>query len=402
MNPETALLPCGTVVGEKYRIESPLGQGGMGAVYLAENLAIGRRVAIKVLLPRFAADPEVLVRFRNEARAASAIHHPGIVEMLDMGQTASGETFLVMEHLPGESLGVRLRRSGRMDLATAAWLIAQLLDAIAAAHEQGIVHRDLKPDNVCLVEGPRAAIKVLDFGVSKFHDQREASVTNTSTVLGTPAYMSPEQARSAKRAGPAADLYAVGAILYEALAGSPAFEGKSHNEIIARVLTQPHRPLRILRADIPESVARFVDTLLSKAPEDRPASAREANALLSRALLEASRAAGSSPSARPSATPRLRRLGWVLGGLVLGGAVTASLVLQRASPALVFQDVDASAEQPPAPTPAPPTAAALPASDLADAASNSGTPEPAALVQVRLVADLVWARFTEDDEHHRP
>ena len=284
---ENQFYPPGTELAGKYRIERLLGQGGMGAVYVALHLGIGRRVALKVLLPQFAFDTELLARFRNEARAASAIHHAGIVEMLDLGAGPAGEPFLVMELLEGESLGTRLRNAGALELDVAAWIVLQLLDAVGAAHERGIVHRDLKPDNVFLVVTPRTAVKVLDFGISKFHQDEEPSLTSTRTVLGTPAYMAPEQARSARAAGPAADLYAVGGILYEALTGAPPFEGQSYNEIVAKLLTEPHRPLGQVRPDLPPALCQLVDDLLAKAPTDRPANAAEASARLRSALASA-------------------------------------------------------------------------------------------------------------------
>lgn len=286
MADKPAPYELGSTLGGKYRLERMLGQGGMGAVYEAVNLDIGRRVAVKVLLDQFANDPDILARFRTEARAATAIGHPGIVEIIDLGATPNGGAFLVMELLEGETLGARLRTAGRLDLASAGWIVAALLDAIDAAHRKGVVHRDLKPDNVFLVAKPAPGVKVLDFGISKFRPPGEVALTRTGVVMGTPAYMSPEQARGAKNVGPEADLYSVGAIFYEALAGSPAFPGESYNEILVKVLTEPHRPLGELGLQVPGAIAELIDALLAKDPAGRLREAASARARLLEALAQ--------------------------------------------------------------------------------------------------------------------
>jgi serine/threonine-protein kinase len=277
-------LPIGATIGAKYRLDALLGQGGMGAVYLAENVDIGKKVAIKILLPEIAKDDEALRRFKTEARAAAAIGHPNIAEVIDFGTTAEGGAFLVMEYLQGETLGGRLRRAGPLEVETVGWIAEELLAAVAAAHSKGVIHRDLKPDNVFLVEQPVRAVKVLDFGVSKFREQGQVSITRTGVVMGTPAYMSPEQARGAKDVGPASDLYAVGTVLYEALAGAPVFRGDSYNEVLAKVLTEPHPPLLNLRPGLPPPVVALIDRLLAKSVADRPADAQQARALLAEAF----------------------------------------------------------------------------------------------------------------------
>jgi hypothetical protein len=392
MSPDS-FLASGTLLGGKYRIEHVLGQGGMGAVYLAENVDIGRKVAVKVLLPRIATDPEVVIRFRNEARAAASIHHPCIVEMIDTGQGPSGEAFLVMEHLKGESLGARVRRAGPLDINSAVWIATQVLDGIDAAHQQGIVHRDLKPDNVFLVEGDRLGVKILDFGISKFHHEAEPSLTSTSTVLGTPAYMAPEQARHAKDAGPPADIYAVGAILYETLAGVPVFEGRSYNDIVAKVLTEAHRPIREVRPEVPEGLARVIDAMLSKSPQARPASAREATAILNQALLDTETGAATHGLTLLSVPPRgPRRLGPAL-------VVTALAVVAGAVAAWVRWSPWPSPDLAPAVVPA----TLLAGSDAAPAASLDASLEPAPPdssrpVPLRLVVLAPAARIVTDDD----
>ena len=284
MNSTPPPLPLGTLLGAKYRLEALLGQGGMGAVYLAENVDIGRKVAVKVLLPEIAADAEALARFKIEARAAAAIGHPNIAEVIDFGTSPEGGAFLVMEYLQGETLGGRLRRAGPLEVEAVGWIADELLAAVAAAHAKGVIHRDLKPDNVFLVEQPVRTVKVLDFGVSKFREQGQVALTRTGMVMGTPAYMSPEQARGAKDVGPASDLYAVGALLYEALAGAPAFEGESYNEVLAKVLTEQHPPLSAVRPGLPSAVEGALDRLLAKTVADRPADALQARCLLAQAF----------------------------------------------------------------------------------------------------------------------
>ena len=216
----------GDLLAGKYRIERLLGRGGMGAVYLAENTALGRRVAIKVVRTdkgEDGPDPELLARFRGEARAAAAIGHPGIIDVLDLGTTEDGTDFIVMEHLEGESLRDRLDRNIRLGLADVTQIGGELLDALAAAHDAGVVHRDLKPDNIFLVARPVPVTKILDFGISKLSRAEDASLTTTGRIMGTPHYMSPEQGRGA-RVGPPSDVYAAGAVLYRA---SPRTSGRS-------------------------------------------------------------------------------------------------------------------------------------------------------------------------------
>jgi len=273
-------LASGTLLTEKYRILDLLGQGGMGAVYLAENVDIGRQVAIKVLKPELASEPEAMARFRQEARASASIGHPGIVEILDMGMLPDGGAFIVMERLEGETLRERLARLGSMGPHDAVALMASVLETLAAAHDKGVIHRDLKPDNIFLAARPVPATKILDFGISKFRGQGDVALTRTGVVMGTPLYMSPEQARGARDVGVTADIYSMGAILYEALSGQPPFPGESYNEVLAKVLMDTAKPLGQLRGDVPPALADVVQRMLGKDPASRPATARDAAAQL--------------------------------------------------------------------------------------------------------------------------
>ena len=216
------------MIGERvnnYEVRSIVGEGGMGAVYLAEHPFMGRKAAIKVLRPELAQDRGLVERFMNEARAANAIHHPNIIDIIDVGLLPSGVPYLMMEFLEGESLAKRIER-GRLTIAEAVDVATQTASALQAAHGKGIVHRDLKPDNLFLVPDDGrpfgARVKVLDFGIAKLRGELSGggAKTQTGSVMGTPPYMSPEQCRGiTEEIDHRTDIYALGIILYEMLAG---------------------------------------------------------------------------------------------------------------------------------------------------------------------------------------
>ena len=251
----------------------------MGAVYLAEHAALGRRAAVKVLLPALSAEAEPVARFFTEARAVAAVQHPSIVEIYDFGHLPDGSAYLVMELLTGESLAARRRRFGRLDARRALALTRQLAGALGAAHDAGIVHRDLKPDNVFIVPDPEVPggerIKILDFGVAKLASPvGDVSQTQTGSVLGTPVYMSPEQCRNAAELDVRADLYSLGCVLYELVCGRPPFAVDSVGDLIAHHLYfEPPAP-RSCVAEISEGLERLILWLLRKEPADRPQTAR--------------------------------------------------------------------------------------------------------------------------------
>jgi serine/threonine-protein kinase len=265
-------LPRGTVLGGKYKVEGMLGQGGMGSVYQATNASIGRKVAIKLLDPKLANNADFIHRFQMEAKAAALIGHPGIVDVLDMGETDEGMPFIVMEYLEGVTLKSLLKRSGALTAPQAVAVLVPVLDALIAAHAAGVIHRDLKPANIFVCLKPTTAVKILDFGISKF-STGTSGITQTGTSMGTPAYMSPEQVRGDKTIGPQSDLYSIGAILYNLVSGHPPFEGESDLAVVARVLTDLHRPLADVRPDLPAKLSTICDRLLTKAPDKRPANA---------------------------------------------------------------------------------------------------------------------------------
>jgi hypothetical protein len=273
------------VIGAKlgsYEIRRQLGAGGMGAVYVAEHALLGRQAAVKVLLPELCKNPDVVARFFHEAKAATAIRHPSIVEVFDFGYMPDGAAYIVMELLEGESLSSRLRRVGRLPVPHAISMTRQIANALAAAHARKIVHRDLKPDNIHIVVDPEVAggerIKLLDFGIAKLAvDLAATGIARTSTgmLMGTPIYMSPEQCRSAGQVDHRSDLYSLGCILHEMLTGAPPFMGEGAGDLIAKHIMVAPPPPSSLVAGVPPDVDALVARLLQKSPNDRLQSAAD-------------------------------------------------------------------------------------------------------------------------------
>jgi eukaryotic-like serine/threonine-protein kinase len=282
-----------------YRILSKIGEGGMGAVYVAEHTLLGRRAAIKVLLGELSHRQDLVTRFFNEARAASAVHHPGIVEIYDFGHHGDGYAYIVMEYLEGESLAARLRHAGTLGEVGAAALCQQIAGALGAAHARGIVHRDLKPDNIHIVRDPDIVTgertKILDFGVAKLSSDHLAgkSMTHTGMVMGTPAYMSPEQCKGAGGVDHRTDLYALGCILFEMVCGRGPFVAETTGEVMAQhIYAQVPSPGSI--RPVSEPLAAIILRLLAKDPSQRFQSAEDVIAALHGAV-------PSGMAARPSA-----------------------------------------------------------------------------------------------------
>ena len=253
----------GKTIAERYVLRGLLGHGGMGAVYEAEHLGLGKRVAIKFVDPEFATDERVVARFAREARAMSAMESAHIVTVFDAG-TEDGRPYLVMELLRGEDLGQRLRRTRRVALAEAMHIVAQVLKGLARAHAAGIIHRDLKPDNVFLLKHDTDPLfaKIVDFGISKIERPRAntspLALTGRGTVLGTPFYMSPEQAQASPDMDSRADLYSVGAILFECLTGRPPHTGESYEQIILSICMREAPSVQVYDPALPDDVAAFV------------------------------------------------------------------------------------------------------------------------------------------------
>ncbi len=266
----------GEVVGGKYRICRFLASGGMGAVYEAQHTLVKRRFAVKFLHPDLAHKRDLLARFQREAEAAGALESENVAASVDLGIAGDGSPYIVMEYLVGESLELLLEREGTLPVERVADLVQQACHGVQAAHALGIVHRDLKPHNlfVCRREDGTDLVKVLDFGVAKLEVlEKNSAATRTGTVLGTPSYMSPEQARGEKSVGQAADVYALGAIAYELLSGKKPHPGDSHNAILHHIATQPALPLQGAMPELPEALVGVVEQALAAQPEARPSTA---------------------------------------------------------------------------------------------------------------------------------
>ncbi|GMV39666.1 MAG: hypothetical protein AMXMBFR64_13820 [Myxococcales bacterium] len=265
----------GHVFEGRYKVDALLGRGGFGSVYRAFQLNMGNRpVALKLLRRELASSLEQIGRFQREAHAASLLQHPSTIKVFDFGQTEDGDLFMVVELLQGEPLNRLLAREGRLDPDRAISIACQVLRSLGEAHDQGIVHRDIKPDNIFIqeVRGERDMVKVLDFGVAKLATTSEGgTLTQTGAVLGSPAYMAPEQALG-HRVDARADLYAVGVLLYEMLAGRLPFDGTHIMQVLAAHVVSPVPPLVEL-APVSAELAAVVHACLEKDPSVRPPSA---------------------------------------------------------------------------------------------------------------------------------
>jgi len=263
----------GTLLGHCYRIDAILGRGGMGVVFKAHREDDRLPVAVKILRPELAqSDPQFAKRFVREARAAAAIRHPNVVEIIDIAEDDDGTIYQVLELLEGETLRDHLERKQGLDIASALELLLPVMHALEAAHLANVVHRDLKPDNIFLSRQPsgEAVPTLLDFGIAKLLDTRGGSfATNTGSIMGTPAYMAPEQASGARDQGPAIDIWAMGIIAYECFAGSPPFSGTSPAHVMLRIMTETPRPLDHVVAGFPVSVARVIEKALARSTHDR-------------------------------------------------------------------------------------------------------------------------------------
>jgi serine/threonine-protein kinase len=261
----------GTKVGN-YKLVKQLGAGGMGVVYAAEHELMGKKAAVKLLLPELSANQEIVQRFFNEAKAATKIQHPGIVDVYDFGYHASGHAYIVMEFLQGESLTDLLKKGlqfGRV--VDISW---QLASALGAAHKRGIVHRDVKPDNVFVVPDPATPtgdrVKVLDFGIAKLSAEDNVSMkTRTGTVMGTPVYMSPEQCRGSGEIDHRSDIYAMGCIMYEMACGQPPFVRNGFGELITAHIIEEPELISSINPSVPASFEAIVMKTLEKDPAAR-------------------------------------------------------------------------------------------------------------------------------------
>ncbi len=283
----------GQVLERKYRLERLLGEGGMGQVYEAVHEVLGRRVAIKFLLPELADNEQVLARFFQEAKIAGSLGHPNICEVTDVGTAEDGAPYMIMPLLQGHSMREEIDQ-GLMSLDRIVHVMAQVLSALQRAHDAGIVHRDLKPANVFLVkdEDGRDRVKLLDFGISKVVSGQDGSVksglTVTGMVLGTPYYMAPEQARGQRDIDHRADIYSAGAMLFELLTGRVPFEGDNYNEVIVKIVTQVAPTVTQITGRVPPELESVVARSLDPDREKRFQTARDFRT----ALLAAAQASG--------------------------------------------------------------------------------------------------------------
>ena len=356
--PATNLV--GQVIADRYHVVKKLGEGGMGQVYLAEHVKMGRRSAIKVMNPSLTHDPDAVARFNREAANASRITHPNVCAVYDFGETPDGLIYLAMEFVEGEPLTDPLGRDGALPLGRAVRIFRQVADALQAAHDLGIVHRDLKPDNIMLTKGRDGAdvVKVVDFGIAKAvgGDEAGQKVTKTGLVVGTPEFMSPEQL-SGDQVDGRSDLYSLALVFFRMLTGKLPFEATSVQETMIKRLTDEPVKLAASRPDLafPTGLQEVLDAALTRAPADRyqsvakfaadvaavvgttlegaPLPATRADADGKTELLDAPRAAARrrSGSATKVMAPAKKRslLPILLGAIVVlgGGAAAAKMLL---------------------------------------------------------------------------
>lgn len=323
----------------RYLVTRKIGQGGMGAVYEAKHTAIGGRFAVKVLLDKYAKREAIVARLKQEAQLATSLDHEHIIRVTDFGSTDDGRTFVVMEFLEGESLAERLARETKVSEQQILRLASQAASALAAAHAKGIVHRDIKPENLFLIKRKEQDfVKIVDFGISKnlrASDEAEEAprLTQTGMVLGTPLYMSPEQARGDEDLDARVDIYALGVIMYEAATGRVPFVGTNYLSVISQVLNDEPKPVRELRAELSDEFEAIVQRAMAKKREDRYPSATalldDLNALLDDPTHSTERAKITSPRRRIP-RPKIPKLAWAIGGIgILVAAVTIAVVMMN-------------------------------------------------------------------------
>jgi serine/threonine-protein kinase len=417
------MVEPGQVLDGKYRIVRLIGEGGMGAVFEGENVRISRRVAIKVLHGAALEKAETVQRFEREAQAAGRIGSDHILEILDLGTLPDGERYMVMEFLNGETLSARIKRFERLTPEQIVPLIRQALVGLGAAHQAGIIHRDLKPDNIFVLNektGIRDYVKIIDFGISKFNALGgDMGMTRTGAVMGTPYYMSPEQAKGSGGVDHRSDLYAIGVILYEAVTGEVPFTGNTFNELMFKIVLSEPRPLQQVIPNLDPRFTELVTRAMAREPAHRFSSAEEmiqaldalgyggkavpntltnpnafqgqAPAVAQAPFAQSTTGAGAvhagtqgtfatSQQGVPGVSPNRSGLALALGAavLVLGGGAFAACKVFGGKPAdtpVPAAEAPASAAPVAAPPPAAPPATAEPKVEAA--ATPTAAPEPA-------------------------
>jgi eukaryotic-like serine/threonine-protein kinase len=389
-NPKESNEIVGMMLSGRYLVTRKVGQGGMGAVYEATHTLIGKRVAVKVLLEKYARRESIVQRLEQEARLASSCQNEHIIDITDFGQTEDGRTFVVMEYLDGESLAECLTREVQLSEQRILRIAAQAASALAAAHARGIVHRDIKPENLFLLRRKdQDFVKVVDFGISKSlrasdEAEEQPRLTQTGMVLGTPLYMSPEQARGDDELDARVDVYALGVIMYEATTGRVPFIGNNYLSVISQVLNEEPRPPRELRPELSEEFDAVVTRAMAKDRSERYASATDLlddiTAILEDPTRSTERAKITGPRKKPAPRSKspLKIAIWVaLIAVVIAAVVTTVVMLFGGSEAVKHNAV---------PPPPPPVGVdAAPALEVREAETlevTIQTDPPGAIVQV--------------------
>jgi serine/threonine-protein kinase len=366
----------GSVIADRYHVLRKLGEGGMGQVYLAEHVRMGRKSAVKVMNPSMVNDADAISRFNREASNASRISHPNVAAIYDFGETPDGIIYLAMEFVEGEPLTALIERQGALPASRAAAIVRQTGDALAVAHDLGIVHRDLKPDNIMVARDRDGAdcVKVVDFGIAKAANNDAQKVTRTGLVVGTPEYMSPEQLAGDPLDG-RSDIYSLGLVAFNMLTGRLPFPSETVQESMIMRLTDRPRTLSEMKPDVswPPRLQAVLDRALARDARDRYASASEFGRDLSQAIEQIPRTVESEaktsimaapvPATRVTAAPTLlapsanasrRNMPLIVGvsTVVVGGLVAFGLFARSAgSPSTAAADSAAAAMHPVVQTP---------------------------------------------------
>lgn len=385
----------GEVLASKYKLEALLGSGGMGHVYRATNTHVGRPVAIKVLRNEHAENPVVRDRFVREARAANLVRHPNVVDVVDIEQDSSGSPFIVQELLDGEDLAhLAARSGGKLPLAVVVDFLLPVIEAVAEAHSKGVVHRDLKPENVFLAKSPHGPVpKLLDFGISKVRAS-DLRATEVGVMMGTPAYMPPEQVQGARDADARSDIWALGVMMFELIAGRLPFDAIDAPALFVAIATRDAPTLLDVRAEVTPNVSRVVARCLRRRPDERYPSAAELARDLRHVLegeeLEPTGKRSLPPSAfvevpqgpnAPTTKPKK-------GGLMAG---EEKIPPAPKAPELEIPDLPRAPSLPPPapkPTPSKPAVRAAPTPSAAPTSERSVPPRPSGAGRLATGASL--------------